>query len=168
MKLSYKLTKEELEEALLCLDWRKEGSFRNVNLTIISILGFLVLIGYIRQPSQFFLFLLLVLIVLLLFYMSYGPSIRRKQRAKRLAKKSGEYRLDITENGICYGDKNEKICWSQKRLRVFDTVALYVIKADRETFVIPKRALNKGQEKELEEVIHQQKCDKIHIVIKKE
>ena len=59
LKLRYQLTKDEIEEALLDLNWRKEGVFRSINLWAMSLIGVLLLIGYMRNPGQFFLFLLL-------------------------------------------------------------------------------------------------------------
>ena len=66
LKLRYQLTKDEIEEALLDLNWRKEGIFRSINLWAMSLIGVLLLVGYTRNPGQFFLFLLLLLDILLL------------------------------------------------------------------------------------------------------
>ena len=87
LKLRYQLTKDEIEEALLDLNWRKEGVFRSINLWAMSLIGVLLLIGYMRNPGQFFLFLLLLLDILLLLYMAYGTAFLRKRRAGKIAAK---------------------------------------------------------------------------------
>ena len=89
LKLRYQLTKDEIEEALLDLNWRKEGVFRSINLWAMSLIGVLLLIGYMRNPGQFFLFLLLLLDILLLLYMAYGTAFLRKRRLGRSRPRRG-------------------------------------------------------------------------------
>ena len=93
MRFTYDLDQKEIEEALLDLNWRREGRFRTANLWTLSILGALVLIGYIRNPDQFYLFLILSFVILTLLYMAYGTSYGRKRRAGKMAAKGGAYRL---------------------------------------------------------------------------
>ena len=149
VKFRYRLEEREIEEALLDLNWRREGRFRTVNLWVLSILGIAVLAAYIKDPGQFFLFLLLLLIVLMLFYMAYGTAYARKRRAKKIASQEGEYRLEITDTYILPGEKGDKIKLSEGKLKFFCSEHVLVIRAGREVFTIPRRVM---KEEELEAV----------------
>ena len=117
LKLRYQLTKDEIEEALLDLNWRKEGIFRSINLWAMSLIGVLLLVGYTRNPGQFFLFLLLLLDILLLLYMAYGTAYLRKRRAGKIAAQEGEYRIEITESYIVIADASKKTELSGRKLQ---------------------------------------------------
>ena len=39
LRFQYQLTRAEIEEALLCLDYKKEGNFRDINVGVISLIG---------------------------------------------------------------------------------------------------------------------------------
>ena len=83
LKFRYRLSEEDWIEALLCLDYRRSGKFRQINIWILSILGAAALIAYIRSPDKFFLFLFLAVIILLDFYMAYGMDFLRNRKARK-------------------------------------------------------------------------------------
>lgn len=168
LKLNYRLSREEMEETLLCLDWRREGKFKTVNLYITSAAGAAVLICYIRNPEQFFLFLLLILIILLLLYMVYGPAARRKRKALKLAQKGGEYRLEIRKDIIIYGEKKEKIKLSGAKNQFIFSEHICVIKAGQEVFSIPLRVLSGEQKTQLMEIAKTGQNSLVHVLIGKE
>jgi uncharacterized membrane protein YobD (UPF0266 family) len=168
LKLQYRLTEEELEEALLCLDYKREGRFRNVNLAVISILGVLLLADYIRHPDRFFLFVLLAVIVLLLFYLAYMPGMRRKRKAQQILKKGGEYRITIDEPWICYGEKQEKVSLAEGKNRLFLTERICVLQTGRETFALPARILTQEQRDEVIELVKEYRAEIIKITLGKE
>ena len=68
LKLQYQLDRAEIEEALLCLDYKREGRFRDVNVGIISLIGAGTLVAYVRNTRQFFWIVLSGVMVLLLLY----------------------------------------------------------------------------------------------------
>ena len=96
LKFRYRLSEEDWIEALLCLDYRRSGKFRQINIWILSILGAAALIAYIRSPDKFFLFLFLAVIILLDFYMAYGMDFLRNRKARKLASMQGEYEIEIS------------------------------------------------------------------------
>lgn len=167
LKFKYKLTTEELEEVLLCLNWKKEGKMRDINLCIISILGAFVLYLYIRNPGQFFMAVLLLVIILLLFYIAYWPAAARKKKIRKMMKEDGEYRIELTESGITYGSDNRRLKWSGNKIKCLNSENMMLIKMEREVFAIPKRILTKEQQTKLGKVLEQQKCERISIEIKK-
>lgn len=168
MKFTYRLEQEEIEEALLVLNWRREGRFRTINLWTMSSLGVLVLIGYIRNPELFYLFLLLLFIIILLFYMAYGKAYSRRRRARKMAARGGEYRLEITESCILSGDKNEKIKLDGKKLQFLCSDNVVVIRADRDVYTIPRRILKDGELEAFKRIAGRYKCSFIHIEVGKE
>lgn len=168
LKLRYQLTESEIKEALLCLEWKKESLYKRVNLWVISILGVILLIAYIRNPGQFFLFLLLCAIILLLLYLSYGPVYSRNKRAKKMTEQDGEYRLVITEGFIQYGEKNERFTWKERKIRLYFSENMCALKADRDVFAVPKRVLTEVQLQELVQMAKKNHAEIINVVIKKE
>lgn len=73
----------------MCLDYKKEGKFRDINVGVISLIGVGALIAYIRNTQQFFWIVLLGGVVLLLLYIIYVPVFSRKWRAKKIAGEKG-------------------------------------------------------------------------------
>lgn len=168
MIFTYDLDQKEIEEALLDLNWRREGKFRTVNLWTLSMLGVLVLIGYIRNPDQFYLFLILLFDILTLLYMTYGTSYGRKRRAGKMAAQSGEYRLEITESYMKSGDNNDKIKLDGKKMQFLCSENVIVIRADRDVFTIPRRILGDGDLEGLKRIAGVLKCSFVNIVVGKE
>lgn len=168
LKLKYQLTKEEIEETLFCLDWRREGIFKSINLGIVSILGVVILIAYIRNPEQFFLFFILLMIILLLFYLWYGTRYRRKRAARRMLRRGGSYQIEIEDTYISAADSNKKIEWKDKKLKCYISENMYILKVDREIYAVPKRILGSKQEEKLMELMKKYWADIVNIVIKKE
>ena len=168
LRFTYNLNQKEIEEALLDLNWRREGKFRTFNLWTLSILGGLVLIGYIRNPDQFYLFLILLFVILTLLYMTYGASYGRKRRAGKMAARGGEYRLEITESYIKSGEDNEKIKLDGKKMRFLCSEHVLVICVDRDVYTIPRRILGDGDLEGLKRIAGLLECSFINIVVGKE
>ncbi|MGN1165856.1 MAG: hypothetical protein ACI4S2_05500 [Lachnospiraceae bacterium] len=168
LKLKYHLTKDEIEESLLCLEWKKEGKLKSVNLGIMCMLGMMILVVYMKRPGHFPAFLLLAIIVFLLFYMWYVPQWRRKRQAKKLEEKGGEYRISISESGIRFGEKNERREWENNKFTLFISNQMFTLKTDREFFAIPKRILSEKEQMELLKVTRKYQIKIINVVIKKE
>lgn len=168
LKLNYQVTLEEAQEAIACLNYRREGRYREVNIGVLTILGILLLIAYQKRPEQFYLFILLVLDILTLFYLTYGIVYKRKKRAKRIASVPGEYRVVFSEPHICFGDKGQKISMEEHNSCVFVSCNTYTIKAGKELFVIPLRILSGDEQKELERILGKYIRKHIHITIRKE
>ena len=167
LKLKYKLNKSEIEEALLCLNYRREGRYRNINLAVTSVLGILVLIAYMQNPGQFFLFLLLLLIILFIFYLAYGPRAGRKKRAEKIARMGGEYRLELSDTYIIYGETGEKLKLSDGKILFINSDHVYVIKIYRDVFTIPKRILSAEEHREILRVMNRENVNRINIVIER-
>lgn len=168
LKFKYKLTHKEIEEALLDLNWRKEGSFRNINLWAMSLIGVLLLAGYMRNPGQFFLFLLLLLDILLLIYMAYGTAYLRKRKAGKIAAQDGEYRIEITESYIVIGDAAKKTELSGRNLQFLCSEHVLVIRIDREVVTIPRRILTEDEYKAIKRIAGVYKSKFINIMTGKE
>lgn len=141
LEFKYKLAQEEIEEALLDLNWRREGSFRKINLCLMSLTGAVVLIAYMKKPEQFFLFILLVLIIGMLLYMGYGAACFRKRKARKLAAQKGEYRIKVTDKCLIAGDAGEKIAFSGEKLQFLCSGRVLVLRAQRQVVVVPRRIL---------------------------
>lgn len=168
LKLNYELTKEEIEETLLCLEWKREGRFKSVNLGIISVLGVIVLAAYIRSPENIFLFFLLLMIILMLFYLWYGPQRRRRKIAEAMVGKGGRYQIIIGDSYIGTADNGRRIHLQGKKLKCYVSERMYILKVDRENFAIPRRILGREQEEKLKRLTGKYQADIVNVVIRKE
>lgn len=168
LKLKYRLTREETEETLLVLDQRREGIFKTVNLGILSILGVAVLIAYMRNPGHIFLAFQLLMIILLLFYLWYGPQHRRKKTAEKMLKEGGSYQIVIGDGYIAAADHSRRTELGGGKWKCCISEHMYILKAGREIYAIPKRILGRAQEEKLTGLAKMYGADIVHIVIKKE
>ena len=167
LKFQYQLTRAEIEEALLCLDYKKEGKFRDINVGVISLIGVGALVAYMRNPQQFFWIVLLGAMVLLLLYIVYAPAVSRKRRAKKIAWEKGTYNVRIQKHSIQYGDKNQSVEMTGKNTETYISDKLYVLRINREVFTIPKRIMKEKEEKELEQIQREVGSKIVHITIER-
>ena len=167
LRFQYQLTKEEIEEALLCLDYKKEGKFRDINVGVITLIGVGALIAYMRDIQQFFWIVLLGVMVLLLLYIIYVPAISRKRRAKKIAWEKGTYNVRIQKDKIQYGDKNQSVEMTGKNTEAYISGNLYVLRVNREVFTIPKRTMKEKEEQELEQILREVGSKIVHITIER-
>ena len=167
LKFRYRLSEEDWIEALLCLDYRRSGKFRQINIWILSILGAAALIAYIRSPDKFFLFLFLAVIILLDFYMAYGMDFLRNRKARKLASMQGEYEIEISDRQIVYREGQAKIKYSGAKIKWFRSDHVYVLKIERELFVLPRRILGTQQAERLETIFKNTNVPMIEIRVER-
>lgn len=151
----------------MCLDYKKEGKFRDINVGVISLIGVGALIAYIRNTQQFFWIVLLGVMVLLLLYIVYVPAFSRKRRAKKIAGEKGTYNVRIQNSKIQYGNKNESIEMTGKNTKVYISGKIYVLRVNREVFTIPKRIMKEKEEQELEWILRKTGSKIVHITIER-
>lgn len=151
----------------MCLDYKKEGKFRDINVGLISLIGVGALIAYIRNTQQFFWIVLLGVMVLLLLYIVYVPAFSRKRRAKKIAGEKGTYNVRIQNGKIQYGNKNESIEMTGKNTKVYISGKIYVLRVNREVFTIPKRIMKEKEEQELEWILRKTGSKIVHITIER-
>ena len=152
LKLQYQLDRAEIEEALLCLDYKREGRFRDVN---------------VRNTRQFFWIVLSGVMVLLLLYMIYAPVLGRRYRAEKIAGDKGTYNLEIRNNKIQYGDQKNSVEITGKNTKAYISDKLYVLRINREVFTIPKRIMKEGEKSELEKILRENSSGIVHITIER-
>lgn len=167
LKLQYQLDRAEIEEALLCLDYKREGRFRDVNVGIISLIGAGTLVAYVRNTRQFFWIVLSGVMVLLLLYMIYAPVFGRRYRAEKIAGDKGTYNLEIRNNKIQYGDQKNSVEITGKNTKAYISDKLYVLRINREVFTIPKRIMKEGEKSELEKILRENSSGIVHITIER-
>lgn len=167
LKFRYRLSEEDWIEALLCLDYRRSGKFRQINIWILSILGAAALIAYIRSPDKFFLFLFLAVIILLDFYMAYGMDFLRNRKARKLASMQGEYEIEISDRQIVYREGQAKIKYSGAKIKWFRSDHVHVLKIERELFVLPRRILGTQQAERLETIFKNTNVPMIEIRVER-
>ena len=151
----------------MCLDYKKEGKFRDINVGVISLIGVGALIAYIRNTQQFFWIVLLGVVVLLLLYIIYVPALSRKWRTKKIAGEKGSYNVRLQNDKIQYGDKNESIEITGKNTEAYISEKLYVLRVNREVFTIPKRIMKEKEEQELERILRETGSKIVHIMIER-
>lgn len=151
----------------MCLDYKKEGKFRDINVGVISLIGVGALIAYMRNTQQFFWIVLLGIMVLLLLYIIYVPAVSRKRRAKKIAWEKGTYNVRIQKDKIRYGDKEQSVKMTGKNTEAYISGNLYVLRVDREVFTIPKRIMKEKEEQELERILRETGSKIVHITIER-
>lgn len=151
----------------MCLDYKKEGKFRDINVGVISLIGVGALIAYMRNTQQFFWIVLLGIMVLLLLYIIYVPAVSRKRRAKKIAWEKGTYNVRIQKDKIQYGDKEQSVKMTGKNTEAYISGNLYVLRVDREVFTIPKRIMKEKEEQELERILRETGFKIVHITIER-
>lgn len=134
MELNYTLKQCEIEEAFLCLDWKKEGWRKYIHVGIMAMIACVCLVGYVADSRRIFLFWLAFLSVLFMFAILYFPVYRRRRKAAEMAK--GVYKVKLPDTGILEGYESEHV---------------FAIRTEKEIYCIPKRIL-KGSQQEL--IIH--------------
>lgn len=151
----------------MCLDYKKEGKFRDINVGVISLIGVGALIAYMRNTQQFFWIVLLGIMVLLLLYIIYVPAVSRKRRAKKIAWEKGTYNVRIQKDKIQYGDKEQSVKMTGKNTEAYISGNLYVLRVDREVFTIPKRIMKEKEKQELERILRETGSKIVHITIER-
>lgn len=150
VKLTYYLTMEEAQEAVQCVEWKK-NKYRGIHIGIISLLGGILLLDYAKNPDKFYQLILLTLLVGVLFYLSYGVEYTRRRHAKQLVVNQRIYQMEINERDIICGVGGRKVPLKKTRAVYTDTVL--VLWANQEWFVIPRRVLGKDKEQRLYTII---------------
>lgn len=130
-ELEYCLKKEEIEESLLSLDYKREGKLKYVNVTLISVIALYCMITYLRQPENFILAALTVCCILILFVIIYLPIILRMRKAHRIYSNGNRYKVMLPK------------C---EMVKAFESDHVFTIRTKFETYCIPKRILNKEEE----------------------
>lgn len=136
MELQYRLEKSEIEESLLCLDWRKEGWRKKLNLLLLFGVAVISLLEYWMHPEQFFLLMFAGIAVALMFALLYLREHKRKRKAARTTAKGNECRITVPTAEIKRGFESEHV---------------FTLQTAEEMYCIPKRILNAEQETELRE-----------------
>lgn len=138
MELTYELQPAEIEESLLCLDFRREGKMKYLNVGVIGLVAGGCMIGYIRDNAQFFLMVFAAVAVALLFLLLYIPDFRRRRKARKMTREKGYYKVRIPENNILKGFESEHV---------------FTIRTKTETYCVPKRILNQSQDERLRTIL---------------
>lgn len=165
--LEYVLKNTEIEEALLSLNWRKEGKYKKINIFIMTMIGVIFLVLYNKTPERVYLLFIVFFIVLILFYILYVPSFLRKRKARKMAYGSGIYKIKISNKGIfSYHDSCLK-SFSEGKWLFFESEYIYTLKNIDSIFCIPKRIFGKNEESEFLFILHKNNINKIKLITKK-
>lgn len=135
------------------MDYRRAGEMRSLNMWALTVLGAVILVFYIRRTDNFLLFLLLLLVILLDLWLAWGWDHRRRQRAEKFAAVKGEYRLEIQEESVIYGEEKTKVKYKDAKPRLLCSEKVYVLKMNRDALILPKRIMNSEQMKTLEGIM---------------
>lgn len=135
------------------MDYRRAGKLRSLNVWALTALGAVILIFYVDHTDNFLLFILLLLIVLLDLWLTWGWDRRRRRRAEKNAAVRGEYRLDIREDYIVYGEEKLKAGYTDAKTRLLCSEKVYVLKMKRDALILPKRIMNREQQGKLEDIM---------------
>lgn len=167
MNFHYRLSPEEIQEAVLAIEWKKQKKFHGIHFWIISLLGCAVLTAYVREPAKLYLLFVLAVIVAMLMYLAYAPLLGRKQKVRTLIRSDGEYRLEIEEDFIIVGNQGRKIDLAGRTIRAVHTDHLYVVQTENEWFAIPVRLLDPNKETQLREILRKQNGQMTELLITK-
>lgn len=127
-----------------------------------------VLAAYIKNPERFFLFFILLMIILMLFYLWYGPQWQRRKTAERMIGRGGSYQLMIGDDYIEAAGQNKRVKLKEMKLKFYVSGKMYILRADREIYAIPRRILGREREEKLVQLARKYRADTVNVVIKKE
>ncbi len=142
VNIHYKLSYENIFEALLALENKSEGIKKKLAaismLIIVAVYTFL----FWRTPENLTNMLIALLaIAIYLFIMVYIPWKRRK-RAKKMSSVIGVYKVTLYEKGAIGGFNSEKVNFD-KKTSAKETENVFVIKMfNNITYCIPKKQLD--------------------------
>ncbi len=140
---------------------------RSLNVWVLTALGAVILVFYIRQTDNFLLFVLLLLIILMDLWLTWGWDCRRSRRAQKNAAVKGEYRAEIRENHIIYGEEKIKAEYKDAKTRLLCSEKVYVLKMKRDALILPRRIMNPEQQERLEDIMKRQNVPIIEIQIER-
>ncbi len=147
-KITYTVTPIDVEESLLCLDWKREGRRKLIHLSILMTIeiGCLWYIYY--NSANLVAYFIASLILVTWFFLIYYPSIRRRVKSKHILKKGDKYAIEFPMTEI---------------ERVFESENVITIQNSKDFFCIPKSALKATQLETLREEILQKAKEKITV-----
>ncbi|MCI8885015.1 MAG: hypothetical protein HFG87_03425 [Dorea sp.] len=108
------------------------------------------------------------MIILMLFYLWYGPQWQRRKTAERMIDRGGSYQLMIGDDYIEAVGQNKRIKLKEMKLKFYVSGKMYILRADREIYAIPRRILGREREEKLVQLARKYRADTVNVVIKKE
>ncbi len=165
LDLRYNMTEDEIQEMLLCIQYKKQGGFYRWNLYLITALCVFIIIEYMLHPELIFLFAVGSGMIVLLLFLYYYPEKIRKKKCRQILERGGEFRFKMTDRIICFGDHDEKTMLAGKKLELLESQTIYALRLERNAFGIPKRLLTERQEEWLKAVVHEGKGRIVRIQI---
>ncbi|MFP3156399.1 hypothetical protein LQZ18_18630 [Lachnospiraceae bacterium ZAX-1] len=159
MDLNYRLSAKDMEESLLCINWKREGIRKKVNIYILNFLGFVLLGMYLKHKAQSILLIFAFLTILLLFFLLYIPSFQRRKKARQISQ--GMYHMVLSKSGISGGTNLREYEFTQYKPLVLESEHVYTIQVGKNAFCIPKAALNGSQTEEFHEIMSHADCRRL-------
>lgn len=141
LQYEYKLMSDEIVESLLCINWKKEGIFKKVNIVILSMIATFCIFKYLQNPNIPIYILLSIISTLLLFYSLYISKYIRNSKAKKISRKGGIYKIKIKRDGIIVGD-NKKVLFGNSKCHLLESENVITIMIKKQIICLPKRILN--------------------------
>ncbi|MDR0885619.1 MAG: hypothetical protein LBN22_04530 [Clostridiales Family XIII bacterium] len=154
--IHYQLTSAEVAETLLCLAWKREGLRKQVHSAMLIVLFCGILFFYMKNPDRSYLLVLAGFVLFTLFFILFGANVIRKRKASKIASIQGEYRLNITKDGISTqtrkhkdeprsDDGHEAATFAKSSSEMYLSEHVISIKIGAQVYCIPKRTLTDAQ-----------------------
>lgn len=163
----YSLTVSEISETLLCLNWKREGLFKKVNIGIMTILCIFLIFFYAKNPEYVFIAFIIILIISSMFFIVYMPRIFRNIKAKKIAAQKGIYKIWIDNKGIYFGDYKTFLSFSEGKWVFLESEKVYTIKNGYNVFCIPKYIFKNTEEQVFVNVMNNNNITKIKVKTRK-
>ena len=163
----YSLNVSEIEETLLCLNWKREGLFKKVNIGIMTVLCIFLMFFYAKNPEYIFIAFIIILIILSMFFIVYMPRIFRNIKAKKIVSQKGIYKIWINKEGIYFGDDKSFLSFLQGKWIFLDSENVYTIKNGYNVFCIPKYIFKNTEEQVFANVMNNNNIIKIKVKTRK-
>lgn len=141
MELQFVLEKKDIEESLLCSQWRREGRRKRLHLLLLSLLGAFCLVVYRMDTTGWYALFMAGIVLGLMFLLLYWPLYRRRQQAaKWLEASGGSCRLQLPAGPV---------------EEAFSSEGVYTLRREGRLYCIPKRCLTAPQRAAVERLVHQ-------------
>ncbi len=152
MELIYNITQSDVEESLLCVNWKREGTFKYINIGVLSLIVIYSFGLYMHDTAKIFAIQISFLAIILLFLVTYAPILGRKFKASKIANSGGLYKVSLTDDNIdC----------------IFESENVYTIQKRNGMYCIPKNAINEEVESFIKSLINEHENDFIKVNIRR-
>lgn len=152
---NYSLSYDEAYEAFKNISERGNAKLRKLATIGVACIAVFLLVGFALDSTKIHFIYTAFFAVTILALLVYGPVVRARKGAAKVAKINGSYQVRITDAGqVILPRMNPAPLAVDKNSRAIETENIFVIRTDSSTTIcLPKRMMKNGQEDEIRQIL---------------